>query len=63
MARDKVWSIDPSNGRVRRAGRLPQPVSDAAAVPVGRGVWLVGGELAGPTAPLRSVVRVGLAGP
>ncbi|HZD71493.1 MAG TPA: PQQ-binding-like beta-propeller repeat protein, partial [Actinomycetes bacterium] len=41
---DAVWRFDPAGGRVLAAGRLPGPVSDAAAVVTGGAAWLLGGE-------------------
>lgn len=55
-----MWWLDPTAHRVvrlTRAGRLPEPLSDAAVVSVGHDVWLLGVEEPGVT---DHVVRVAL---
>jgi len=49
-----VLSIDPRTGAVRRAGRLPQPLSDTAALSIGGGILVAGG-----LAPTTTVAGVG----
>lgn len=39
----QVLAIDPSSGRVRRAGTLPQPLSDAAVVTLPGALIVAGG--------------------
>jgi hypothetical protein len=41
---DAIWSFDPGGAGVTRVGRLPYPVSDAAAVVIGNRGYLIGGE-------------------
>ena len=38
-----IVAVDPASGSSLRVGRLPQPLSDAAAVVLGRRVWVAGG--------------------
>ena len=40
----QMWWYDPTTHRFRGAGRLPDPVSDAAVASYRRHVWLLGGE-------------------
>jgi hypothetical protein len=42
--RTSVLAIDPANGHVHRAGRLPLPLSDLAAVATPRGLEVLGGR-------------------
>ena len=51
-----IWALP----QLRMLGRLPQAVSDAAAAVVGATTYVVGGEAAGPGAPVSSVVAVTL---
>jgi hypothetical protein len=44
-----VWAIDPLTGRVRSAGRLPQPTSDAGVVSLGDAIVVAGGRTAAGT--------------
>lgn len=46
-ATDAVQRFDPSTGAVTLVGRLPRPLSDAAAVVLGRAIWVVGGRSGG----------------
>jgi hypothetical protein len=39
-----MWWFDPATDRFTPAGRLPVPLSDSAAVVLGRRIWLLGGE-------------------
>jgi hypothetical protein len=39
-----ILSIDPTDGRVQRAGSLPVPLSDASVAAVGAGIVLAGGR-------------------
>jgi hypothetical protein len=39
-----VLRIDPTTGRVSRAGRLPRPLQDPAAVTVGSTIAVLGGS-------------------
>ena len=39
-----ILAVDPRTGRVYRGGRLPQPLSDAAAVDDGSRIYVVGGR-------------------
>ena len=48
-----VWAIDPLTGRVRSAGRLPQPISDAGVVSLGTRSWWRAGRR--PPAPQSGV--------
>lgn len=54
---DTIWAVGP-NGTVTQAGRLPGPRSDAGVAVVGPTAWLLGGEVAGPTSALATVVAV-----
>jgi hypothetical protein len=38
-----IMAIDPVRGTVTRAGTLPAPLADAAAVAIGRRAYVVGG--------------------
>ena len=38
-----VWSINPRTGAVRRAGRLPEPLSDTGVVSIGGALIVAGG--------------------
>ena len=49
-----VWSIDPRTGAVAVAGRLPEPLSDTASIPVNGSVIVAGG-----LAPTTTVAGVG----
>ena len=40
----RLWWFEPGSGRFRRAGRLPTPLADAAALTRGSTGYLVGGE-------------------
>jgi len=54
----KIWLIEPS-GKTRPAGTLPYAVSNAGAAVTGKTAWLIGGETAaGPSAPLRTVIKI-----
>lgn len=48
-----IWAINPATGRITGAGRLPTPTSDAAAMTVGGGIVIAGGQ--SPTTTLASV--------
>lgn len=48
-----VWAINPVTGRVTRAGRLPQPTSDAAVAAISGGIVVAGGQ--SPTETLAGV--------
>jgi N-acetylneuraminic acid mutarotase len=43
-ASDAIFSFDPSTGRVRRIGTLPQPITHAGAATLNSTVYLVGGR-------------------
>jgi hypothetical protein len=47
IATDAVQRFDPSTGAVTVVGRLPRPLSDAAAFVLGRSIWIVGGRAGG----------------
>lgn len=44
---DAIQEVDPAQGTSRQIGRLPDPVSHAAAVVLGSGIYVLGGEEAG----------------
>ena len=41
---DAILAVDPRSGRVSAAGRLPRPLSDAAAVAEGGRILVFGGR-------------------
>ena len=57
---DKIWSVDPASGAVAQIGRLPSPLSQAAAFTLG-GVPYVAGGLAIPGGPTDRVVAIDVA--
>ena len=50
-----VIRIDPASGRVRRAGTLPRPLADGAAVTLGKAIYVLGGT---DPQPSRAVLRL-----
>jgi DNA-binding beta-propeller fold protein YncE len=51
----RILAIDPRQGSIRLAGRLPQGVSDAAVTAVGHGVIVAGGRTSAPVAELATL--------
>ncbi len=49
-----MLSIDPRTGAVRRAGRLPEPLSDTASLSIGGAIVVAGG-----LSPTSTVAGVG----
>jgi hypothetical protein len=49
-----VWSIDPRTGAVAMARRLPEPLSDTAALPIAGTIVVAGG-----LSPTSTVAGVG----
>jgi hypothetical protein len=54
-AQDGLWQLDPSGRAFLRVGRLPDSVSDAAAVVLHGTGYLIGGEA---RAPLDTVITI-----
>jgi outer membrane protein assembly factor BamB len=48
----QIWAIDPATGALRRAGTLPQPLSDEAVISLGDHLIVAGGSTAGGTQAL-----------
>jgi hypothetical protein len=55
-----VYAVNPVTGRVRPAGRLPTPTSDAAVMTIGRAIVVAGGQ--SPTGTLAQVGELTPAG-
>jgi N-acetylneuraminic acid mutarotase len=58
QASDGIYGFDVVSGRVRRLGRLPQPLTHSAAAVLGGSVYLVGGRGAGDGSQTAAVLRV-----
>lgn len=57
-ATDAVLSFDPRTGRVARVGRLPAPLTHAAAAAVGNRVYVTGGRGDAPDTPTDRILSV-----
>jgi Kelch motif len=57
-ASSTILSFDPTDGRVRRIGTLPQPATHAAAVALGPYVYLLGGRSAAPNSQVAAIVAI-----
>jgi hypothetical protein len=57
-ASSAILSFDPAGGRVRRIGTLPQPTTHAAAVTLGRYVYMLGGRGARPGSQTAAIVAI-----
>jgi N-acetylneuraminic acid mutarotase len=57
-ARDAILSFDPVHGTVRQIGRLPQPLTHASAVTLGRWVYVIGGRGAAEDSQSSAIVAI-----
>jgi Kelch motif len=57
-ASNAVYRFDPSTGRVRQIGLLPQPITHAGAATLGSSVYLVGGRGDSPGSQTASVMSI-----
>lgn len=53
-----ILSFDPTSGRVRRLGELPDPVTHAAALALGAYVYVLGGRDAAPGSQTAAIVAI-----
>jgi N-acetylneuraminic acid mutarotase len=53
-----ILELDPAGGGVRRIGQLPRTLTHAAAVPLGRYVYVIGGRGATPGTPADRIFAV-----
>jgi N-acetylneuraminic acid mutarotase len=53
-----VLELDPAGGSVRTIAKLPRPLTHAAAVPLGRYVYVIGGRGATPGTPTNRILAI-----